>query len=410
MRPQSGQTLHMHVDYRRLVDGLNITADMATDPEQDLPAVSQLVDTLAVATQAAGATFTAYDANGGRVVAATGAMEWALGQPIAPEHVVPEIPRVWSGRVEVLPPSLGVPLLCRGLLRMVGARVGPADEPIGAMHVYYAQRWGEINQDLVGAVILVANCMHRLYRDRKDLTLDRSPAEDDRALFLAAAGHELRTPVTVIKGYAGTLADRWEALDDHERRGAAQVLTQRADELARLVDRLLAAAGGRSAQYWLTRSVPFDLLEALHRAVADLPVPPRESVKLELPPALPAAYGDPAALSMIVAELVGNALRHAEPPVDVEAGSDERSVYFRIGDRGPGIDPRHAERAFERFWQGKRPVENGGVGLGLYLVRRIIERQNGWVSLCPRDGGGTVAEVRLPRADVAHRSRVVGEA
>ena len=410
MRPQSGQTLHMHVDYRRLVDGLNITADMATDPEQDLPAVSQLVDTLAVATQAAGATFTAYDANGGRVVAATGAMEWALGQPIAPEHVVPEIPRVWSGRVEVLPPSLAEPLLSRGLLRMVGARVGPADEPIGAMHVYYAQRWGEINQDLVGAVILVANCMHRLYRDRKDLTLDRSPAEDDRALFLAAAGHELRTPVTVIKGYAGTLADRWEALDDHERRGAAQVLTQRADELARLVDRLLAAAGGRSAQYWLTRSVPFDLLEALHRAVADLPVPPRESVKLELPPALPAAYGDPAALSMIVAELVGNALRHAEPPVDVEAGSDERSVYFRIGDRGPGIDPRHAERAFERFWQGKRPVENGGVGLGLYLVRRIIERQNGWVSLCPRDGGGTVAEVRLPRADVAHRSRVVGEA
>ncbi len=410
MRPQSGQTLHMHVDYRRLVDGLNITADMATDPEQDLPAVSQLVDTLAVATQAAGATFTAYDANGGRVVAATGAMEWALGQPIAPEHVVPEIPRVWSGRVEVLPPSLAEPLLSRGLLRMVGARVGPADEPIGAMHVYYAQRWGEINQDLVGAVILVANCMHRLYRDRKDLTLDRSPAEDDRDLFLAAAGHELRTPVTVIKGYAGTLADRWEALDDHERRGAAQVLTQRADELARLVDRLLAAAGGRSAQYWLTRSVPFDLLEALHRAVADLPVPPRESVKLELPPALPAAYGDPAALSMIVAELVGNALRHAEPPVDVEAGSDERSVYFRIGDRGPGIDPRHAERAFERFWQGKRPVENGGVGLGLYLVRRIIERQNGWVSLRPRDGGGTVAEVRLPRADVAHRSRVVGEA
>jgi signal transduction histidine kinase len=400
----------MHVDYRRLVDGLNITADMAGDPDEGLPAVSQLVETLAVATQAAGATFTSYDVNGGRVMAATGAMEWALGQPIAGEFILAEIPRVWSGRVEVLPPVLAEPLLSRGLQRMVGARVGPASEPIGAMHVYYAQRWGEISQDLVSAVILVANCMHRLYRERKDLRPDRTPDEDDRDLFLAAAGHELRTPVTVIKGYAGTLADRWEALDDHERRGAAQVLTQRADELARLVDRLLAAAGGSSAQHWLTRSVPFDLIEGLHRALADLPATSRESVKLELPAALPPAYGDPAALSMIVAELVGNALRHAEPPVDLDAGSDERSVYFRVGDRGTGIDPRDAERAFERFWQGNRAVENGGVGLGLYLVRRIIERQNGWVSLRPRDGGGTVAEVRLPRVDGPHRPKAPGEA
>jgi two-component system, OmpR family, phosphate regulon sensor histidine kinase PhoR len=87
----------------------------------------------------------------------------------------------------------------------------------------------------------------------------------------------------------------------------------------------------------------------------------------------------------------------------VTAGADQQTVWFRVADRGVGIRQEHVERAFERFWQLERGDQRryGGVGLGLYLVRRIVERQNGWVSLRPRDGGGTVAEVRLPRADVS---------
>ncbi|HEV7708480.1 MAG TPA: ATP-binding protein, partial [Asanoa sp.] len=67
--------------------------------------------------------------------------------------------------------------------------------------------------------------------------------------------------------------------------------------------------------------------------------------------------------------------------------------------RGIGVRPEHVERAFDRFWQAESGDRRRypGAGLGLYLVRRVIERQNGWVSLRPRDGGGTVAEVRLPR-------------
>jgi len=87
----------------------------------------------------------------------------------------------------------------------------------------------------------------------------------------------------------------------------------------------------------------------------------------------------------------------------VTAGADQQTVWFRVADRGVGIQLENVERAFERFWQLERSDQRryGGVGLGLYLVRRIVERQNGWVSLRPRDGGGTVAEVRLPRADVS---------
>jgi K+-sensing histidine kinase KdpD len=85
-------------------------------------------------------------------------------------------------------------------------------------------------------------------------------------------------------------------------------------------------------------------------------------------------------------------------------------VYLRVCDRSVGIDPAYVERAFERFWRAPDSDPRTGVGLGLYLVRRMVERQHGWVSLRPREGGGTVAEVRLPRADAVVGSRVTGPA
>lgn len=409
----------MQVDYRRLLDGLNATTEMVNGGAGGLPAIAHLVEAMQVATGAVGATFTEYDAGGGRVVVATGAMAWALGQPIAAGFIPDEVPRIWSGRVEVLPDSLAEPLQARGFRRLVGARVDAGDKVVGSVHLYYPQGWAESDQDLVAVVGLVANTIAHLYTDRVGLPSTHPLPDDDRDLFLAVAGHELRTPVTVIKGYAGTLADRWEALDERARREAAGVLAQRADELARLVDRLLSAAGSASAQQWLARGVPFDLVEALRRAEGELPASLRKSLRWSVGPDLPPAMGDPGALTTVLSELVTNATRHGaaapdggRPQIDVEAGCDERSVFFRVCDRGAGIDPTNAERAFERFWQepGREQGQRGGVGLGLYLVRRIVERQNGWVSLRPRGGGGTVAEVRLPRADGPLRSGVPGEA
>jgi two-component system, OmpR family, phosphate regulon sensor histidine kinase PhoR len=101
----------------------------------------------------------------------------------------------------------------------------------------------------------------------------------------------------------------------------------------------------------------------------------------------------------------------AGPSVDIQAGADAHTVFIRVCDRGVGIDPTNVERAFERFWRARRDTDGrGGVGLGLYLVRRLVERQNGWVSLRARDGGGTIAEVRLQRADRPLRPSGLGEA
>jgi signal transduction histidine kinase len=236
-------------------------------------------------------------------------------------------------------------------------------------------------------------------------TTGPEPVDQARDLFIAVTSHELRTPVTVIRGYADTLVDHWDSLSEAERREAAFVVGQRSRELARLVDRLLNAASDGAGLLDAAAAVPFDLVEALRDAAAELTMDLRRGLALDLPATLPKAHGDRTSLATVLTELVTNAVKYSPGPADITltAGADGQTVWFRVADRGEGIRPEHVERAFERFWQRDRGDQRpaGGVGLGLYLVRRIVERQNGWVSLRPRGGGGTVAEVRLPRADAS---------
>jgi signal transduction histidine kinase len=205
----------------------------------------------------------------------------------------------------------------------------------------------------------------------------------------------------VIKGYADTLTNHWNSLGEDGRQEAVRVIGARAGELARLVDRLLSAASD-DGEVGGAPPGPFDLVEALRHAVDELPAELRRRLVLDgLPGELPKAYGDRDSLATILTELATNADKYspAETDVGLTAESDSETVTFRVADRGVGVKPEHVERAFERYWQGESGDQrlHPGAGLGLYLVRRIVERQHGWVSLRPRDGGGTVAEVRLPR-------------
>ncbi len=228
---------------------------------------------------------------------------------------------------------------------------------------------------------------------------DQQRDDDERELFVAVTSHELRTPVTVIKGYADTLTDHWESLSETDRRQAARVIGQRANELARILDRLLTSA----AEAWPGEGppAPLDLAETLRLAVADLPADLRRRTTLRLPTELPRAVGHRQSLGTVLTELATNAGKYSPPgsPIEVSAEADGQTVCFRVSDRGIGVRPEHVERAFDRFWQGDSGDRRRypGTGLGLYLVRRIVEQQDGWVFLRPRTGGGTVAEVRLPR-------------
>jgi two-component system phosphate regulon sensor histidine kinase PhoR len=227
--------------------------------------------------------------------------------------------------------------------------------------------------------------------------------EEAKDLFLATTSHELRTPVTVVKGFADTLLDRWPEMDSDQRLEAVRAIQQRSTALAELVDRLLLGAKRTEAAVPLGVA-PFDLgATVLEATTGLLDSSPRHRLVLDLPDDLPAACGDRTSVGTVVAELVSNAAKYSPDggEITVTVSHDATTVLFRVADRGVGVLPDDVERVFERFWQGEIGDQRrfGGVGLGLYIARQLIDRQHGWISLRRREGGGTVVEVRLPRAD-----------
>ncbi|SCF42968.1 PAS/PAC sensor signal transduction histidine kinase [Micromonospora mirobrigensis] len=489
----AGHTLGMpeHSDLAAMIAGHGRVIEMINAGEGGVAVLTRLLRVVQPAIGAASLAFVEFTPTGGRVIAATGIAEWAIGRPVSVTD--PAVvcllrgPRVRQVRSDHIPGPFADELADHGLRRMVVARAEIAGRTVGSLHALYPdddRPADETERDVLG---YIASCVAHMYGDQSGLpvhgdgpvvaaladglaVVDRdgqvrlwNPAaaqvtgvapieaidrplpfpippsgqvldhrlpegrwlkitsgelpgpgglrvvtfrditvqqrrDQDRDLFVAVTSHELRTPVTVIKGYADTLTDHWESLTDTDRRQAARVIGQRANELARLVDRLLTSATDDRPDDG--SPTPFDLAETLRAAVADLPSELRRRVVLDLPTGLPKALGERQTLATVLTELSTNAGKYSPPdsPIEITATSRDRVVSFRVSDRGIGIRPEHVERAFDRFWQGESGDRRGypGAGLGLYLVRRIVEQQNGWVSLRPRDGGGTVAEVRLP--------------
>ncbi|MET7667843.1 PAS domain-containing sensor histidine kinase [Micromonospora luteifusca] len=479
------------IDFPALLAGHSIVIEMINSGEAGLPVLTQLLRVAQPALGATGMAFVEFGPTGGRVIAATGAAEWALGRPLAADD--PDTvcllagPRVQQVRVGHLNGKLASELAGSGLRQMVVSRAEIGGHTVGSLHALYSSD-EEPGAERQGVIAYLASCVGHMYGDQtglpvhgdgpvvaaladglavvdrdghvrlwnpaaaqvtgrpveqalsrplpfplppsgqvrdhrmpdgrwlritsgdlpgpgtlrvvtfRDIT-DQQRRDHDRELFVAVTSHELRTPVTVIKGYADTLTDHWESLTEADRRQAARVIGQRANELARLVDRLLSSAA--EAGPGDEPPTLFDLGDALRSAVADLPAELRRRLTLLLPPDLPKALGHRPSLTTVLTELTTNAGKYSAPdtPIEITASADGQLVAFRVSDRGIGIRPEHVERAFDRFWQGESGDRRGypGAGLGLYLVRRIVEQQNGWVSLRPRTGGGTVAEVRLPR-------------
>ncbi|MBV1852144.1 HAMP domain-containing histidine kinase [Catellatospora sp. NEAU-YM18] len=354
---------------------------------------------------------------GGRIIAAAGTAAWAIGRPLRP-HVVTTACRTGAAnyRLELneVDPDTADQLAAVGTPWVLVHRVDVAGAPVALLAAFFTVD-GSADPDRLAVMTLLGTTVAQFYREGAGLPVQsavEAPELADRDLFIAVTSHELRTPVTVIKGYADTLRDHWDQLDEEARREAARVIGQRTDELARLVDRLLAASTGTAVG--MLRPAPFDLLTALRQAAAGLPADLRRRLWLELPSTLAPAHGDRTTIATVLTELVTNAEKYSpgSEPVVITAAEEGRTVLFRVLDRGIGVPPDQSHRVFDRFWQadsgdGRR---YGGAGLGLYLVRKTIERQNGWVSLRPRDGGGTVAEVRLPRGDGKRDAAASGEA
>jgi PAS domain S-box-containing protein len=238
--------------------------------------------------------------------------------------------------------------------------------------------------------------------DFRDITAAKE-LEEAKDLFLATTSHELRTPITVVQGFASTLANRWEQLSDSDRKAAVRTIADRAGSLGRLVEQLLL--GSRAGADALPVNVaPFDLATLLHDQVVSFsPLSDKHHVEPDIPEDLPAANGDPMATDIIVGQLLENAFKYSPSGgvVTVRARLVGDLIEVDVEDEGIGVRPGDRERIFERFFQveGGDRRRFGGVGIGLYIVRRLAIAQQGTVVAMPRqDKRGTIMRLTLQKA------------
>ncbi|MEU8250211.1 PAS domain S-box protein [Nonomuraea sp. NPDC048916] len=237
--------------------------------------------------------------------------------------------------------------------------------------------------------------------DFRDVTRAKE-LEEAKDLFLATTSHELRTPITIVRGFASTLDSRWDKMSDPERRSAVHTIAERARSLGQLMDHLLL--GSRAgADEVPVRIESFDLAERIHAATLGLPVlSDKHRVDVVIPDGLPPVMGDALATDIVLGQLLENAFKYSPKGglISVEAWPEDDSVVVVVDDEGVGIAPDDRDRVFERFVQvdsGDRR-RFGGVGLGLYIVRSLARAQGGDVSAHPRFGGGTRMRLVLAAA------------
>jgi two-component system OmpR family sensor kinase len=277
-----------------------------------------------------------------------------------------------AGRVSALPLSHGEPVLRE---RLPGELTRPPTE--------------------VGEV---ARAMNAMLDDLEAAFEARHAADGRLRRFVADAGHELRTPLATIRGYAQML-ERIPADDPHSREQARERIERGADRMSALVDDLLLLARLDADDRPLdTKSI--DVTPALLEAVQDAhAAAPEHRFEVDVPPHPVVARADADMLGRIVRNLLSNAWKHtpAGTRVTVRAAVKSRRVVIEVTDSGPGIPEAIRTEVFGRFVRadtGRSRTGGGSSGLGLSIVESAVRAQGGTVTLVP--GDRTCFRVVLP--------------
>lgn len=287
--------------------------------------------------------------------------------------------------------SDGRPLSCEGGCPLLGdessvevARTGPQGnrQPLLASAVALYDARG----DAVEVVHLL-----------RDITSIKA-AEEAKTLFLATASHELKTPLAVIRGYSQLL--QMIDMDPEERKTALRSIEDRSGQLVGIVDRLLMSSRIEAGRIDLLPEL--GPVEAVIRNRTDDFARTFRSVEVEIEPDLPDAVCDPAALATVVDHLLENADKYTPRggAIGVTVHHEDAHVVLRVADEGIGMTDEQRARCFDRFWQaeGTDVRRFGGTGIGLYIVRSLVEAMQGSVTVDGNDAGGTTFTVSLPCA------------
>lgn len=258
----------------------------------------------------------------------------------------------------------------------------------------------------VGALAFVILGVGTVLSEERRVRRARATAERAKRSLLAVAGHELRTPLTVVRGMSQTLLARWSAVPDDQRRDLVGTIQRQARTLEHLVERLLYAAQLEAGVAGTIQNRALDVSAMVKEAASHASgVTELHTVEADVEPAL-RAEADPKALDQVLFHLLDNAIKYspAGGTIQVSGYRARGRVVIEVEDEGVGL-PSDTRAIFEAFGQREdvdtRIHDEGGVGLGLYIVRTLVELMGGNVRAEHRDGGGArfVVALQATRGD-----------
>jgi signal transduction histidine kinase len=233
----------------------------------------------------------------------------------------------------------------------------------------------------------VRSCVVAL-RDAKG----RAIVDAERSNLVATVAHELRSPLTGVKGFTATLLSKWDRFNDEQKLLMLRTVDADADRLTRLIAELLDVARIDSGRLSI-RKEPVDLVDAVGRQLEPLAAANGRDIALAAPDAAK-IWVDRDKLAQVVANLVENAVKHGRGNIKVAINAlPDGAAEIVVDDEGPGIAEDIRPRVFAKFWKHGRA---GGTGLGLYIVGGLVAAHDGSVHVESAPGGGARLRVVLP--------------
>ncbi len=229
-----------------------------------------------------------------------------------------------------------------------------------------------------------------LFRHQASISwMRRSVAE-----MVAAVSHELRSPLTSVKGFTATLLKSWERFGEEEKKHMLLTVNSDADRLGRLIQDLLDASRIEAGRLRVVRR-PMDPVRAAEEAVERARSQGAE-VELEVEVGLPQVRADPDRVSQVLDNLVSNAIRHGGGRVRLRVFRRDGELLYAVSDEGPGIPPEDLGKIFGKFYGRGRGERKLGTGLGLYISRGIAEAHGGRLWAESQLGQGATFYFSLP--------------
>lgn len=232
----------------------------------------------------------------------------------------------------------------------------------------------------------------------------RARLDRERSDLVATVAHEIRSPLTGVKGFVQALLNRWDKLNDDQKKLMLTTVNADSDRLSRLIAELLDVARIDTGRLSLFPR-PADLEVLVQRVVDSVRAGTSRPVVLVVSGVLPEAHVDPDKFTQVITNLVENGIRHGEGAVTVTLSSltgadDFTGVLMTVDDEGEGIPDEMRRRVFTKFW---KHGERGGSGLGMYIVNGLVRAHGGVLTIGESPAGGARIAIAWPENDRRQR-------